>query len=500
LGAGTAVGANDDSPAPGVEDSSPMPPAGAPSFEPLEPRLLLDAHLSDVQPVLTCGVPCPEPVVYVDLDQQDDSIQTDLSPVLTVEVSPCDETSQLASTSVPSENTAAQVGCVVVAESTSADCSGIVEDDTAGPEGPSQQDIGLVSEISSVGIRGPPGEPQGQQAIELFSVSPALFVENQGQWSDTGVRYVHDGDGVDVAMLDGGISFLITKTMSADEGDGADLSLGGAGSLPTDVSTLQADNIEALQFSASFIGANQVQPQGLELSESVSNYFVGDQTYWREAVPSYRTVAYEGLYEGIDLHIQGLRSHLKYEFHVAPGVDYHQIAVHYEGIEGLSLAEDGSLEVDLGGEWGVICDEAPYIYQEIDGQRVEVAGRFILLNGRTYSFAITGHYDPARELIIDPDLLWATYLGGSDFDYGFGIAVDASGNVFVAGGAYSNFTGGANNGETNNSFKGGSDAFVAKLTSSGVLSWATYLGGGGDDYGYGIAVDASRLRGGVYVF
>ena len=52
----------------------------------------------------------------------------------------------------------------------------------------------------------------GQQTLELFSVSPALFVENQGQWSDPSIRYVHDGSFADVAITDSGIIFQITRS------------------------------------------------------------------------------------------------------------------------------------------------------------------------------------------------------------------------------------------------------------------------------------------------
>jgi hypothetical protein len=160
LGARTAVGANDDSPAPGVEDSSPMPPAGAPSFEPLEPRLLLDAHLSDLQPVLTCGIPCPEPTVYVDLDQQDDSIQTDLSLVFTIDnVTPCDETDLPASAPALTEDATAQVGREVVAQGAAPDSSAELEDDIVGPAVPDQQDIVSGQETQPIEIRGPPDLP-----------------------------------------------------------------------------------------------------------------------------------------------------------------------------------------------------------------------------------------------------------------------------------------------------------------------------------------------------
>ncbi|MBL7132690.1 MAG: SBBP repeat-containing protein, partial [Phycisphaerae bacterium] len=250
---------------------------------------------------------------------------------------------------------------------------------------------------------------------------------------------------------------------------------------------------ERFQFSASFVGANLVTPVGLEQSEACFNYFVGDQADWHSEVPAYEVVAYEGLYEGIDLYTWGQRDSLKYEFHVAPGADYTQIQVTYDGIAGLAPAEDGSLLVDLGEGWGGLTDDAPVIYQEVDGENVEVAGRFVLVDDWTYSFDITGAYDPSRALVIDPDLAWATYLGGSAYDDGYDIAVDASGCALVTGRtSSSNFTGGSNNGGTNNSFKEGSyDAFVAKVSSSGSLLWATYLGGSSSDYGYGIAVDAS---------
>ena len=71
--------------------------------------------------------------------------------------------------------------------------------------------------------------------------------------------------------------------------------------------------------------------------------------------------------------------------------------------------------------------------------------------------------------------------------------MDGSGNAYVTGYTFSaDFIGGSNDGGTNNSYKGGlDDAFVAKLTSAGALSWATYLGGSSTDDGRGIAVDGS---------
>lgn len=87
-------------------------------------------------------------------------------------------------------------------------------------------------------------------------------------------------------------------------------------------------------------------------------------------------------------------------------------------------------------------------------------------------------------------LVWNTFLGGAGNDSGCGISEDGSGNVYVVG--YSSATWGA----PAQAYSGGTDTFVAKLSSSGALNWNTFLGGAGNDYGFGVAVDGG---GNVYV-
>ena len=250
------------------------------------------------------------------------------------------------------------------------------------------------------------------QALELFATSPALFVENMGQWEDESVRFVHDGAGwCNVAMTDSGPVFRVFRTEADGEDGGGD----EGGLDPLDGRADPKDTVtRALQFSASFDGAGAVAPTGLDPSESRFNYCLGDPSGWVEGAPSFERVAYENLYDGVDLVTWGLRSHLKYEFRVAPGADYSQVAVSYEGIEGLSIDEAGELVVELGDDWGQVVDDAPYIYQEIGGEEVEIPGRFVLLDEDTYTFELTGDYDPTHELVLDPELDWSTYLGGGE--------------------------------------------------------------------------------------
>ena len=83
-------------------------------------------------------------------------------------------------------------------------------------------------------------------------------------------------------------------------------------------------------------------------------------------------------------------------------------------------------------------------------------------------------------------LLWSTYVGGSDDDYGRDVAIDADDNVLLGG-----YTESSDLVEANNTSSGSKDAFAAKIDADGTLLWSTYLGGGGSDEGYGIAVDSN---------
>ena len=328
------------------------------------------------------------------------------------------------------------------------------------------------------------GTPGAEQAIELFHTSPAVFIENRGQWEDDSVRFVHQGRGANIAHTDAGPIFELYRDVAPEDAppNPADESF------PPDRLDEAPAEMERLRFSASFDGADVVSPVGLELSESRFNFLIGDPAQHRTDVPGYGVVAYEGLYPGVDLHTWGQRDSLKYEFHVDPGADWSQISVSYEGIEGLSIDEDGSLHVELPDDWGHVVDDTPYIYQLIDGREVEVAGEYQIVDQDTYTFAITGEYDASRELIIDPDLAWSTYLGGSSSETGRGIAVDAAGSVLISGRTNSS---GWVSGGFDASYNGGDDAFVTKLSASGAHLWSTYLGGSDSDNGSGVAVDAA---------
>ncbi|TMI11754.1 MAG: hypothetical protein E6H40_03915, partial [Betaproteobacteria bacterium] len=155
-----------------------------------------------------------------------------------------------------------------------------------------------------------------------------------------------------------------------------------------------------------------------------------DPAKWRTNVPTYAKVHYRAVYPGIDLVYYGNQRQLEYDFVVAPGADPNRIVLGFQGAERLEINAEGELVLHAGGE--VIHQRVPVIYQEIDGVRTKIEGRYVLKDAHRVGFQVAA-YDPSRPLVIDPTLVYSTYLGGSGGDVGHGIAVDAAGAAYVTG-------------------------------------------------------------------
>ena len=242
-----------------------------------------------------------------------------------------------------------------------------------------------------------------------------------------------------------------------------------------------------------FAGANPNPVlKGREQLPGVANFFLGnDPAMWRTNVPTYGAVTYQGLYPGIDLAYSGTEGYLKSAFVVAPGADPAMIRLVYSGAQSMGLRQDGALV--LRTELGELVERAPVVYQNIGGQRAYIPGSYLLLGSGRVGFQV-GRYDAAYPLVIDPELIYSTFLGGSGDELGDDIAVDVSGNAYVTGATLSSADFPVKN-PHQGAFGGGlTDAFVAKLdttdTGAASLVYSTYLGGNSFDQGGGIDVDA----------
>lgn len=207
----------------------------------------------------------------------------------------------------------------------------------------------------------------------------------------------------------------------------------------------------------------------------VVHYLLGpDTSTWLADVPTYARVRYRGVYPGIDVVYYGNQGRLEYDFIVAPGADPRQIRLRYQGARAIHVDPAGDLLLETAA--GSIRQHRPSIYQEADGVRREVAGRYVL-RGSVVRFELA-RYDHAVPLVIDPALTWASYFGGGSDDGGQAVAVDSAGNVYIAGYTLST--------------AGDYDAFVSKLSPDAAATvYTMVLGGNGDDVAWALAVDSA---------
>ena len=400
----------------------------------------------------------------------------------------------------------------------------------------------ILSETSDnnlIEFAGVDGAAQARLA-EAYVELPLSFEANFGQ-SHPEVRFLSRGNGYALFLTDSEAVLTLGKTAVQTIDDAGDFR------------TTENDVLRM-----HLVGADpEPRVSGIEELSGKSNYLIGsDSDSWYTDVATYARVRYQSIYPGIDLDYYGNHRQIEYDFILAPGADSGAIRLGFEGIEGLGLDAGGNLILRLTAS--EITLKAPVIYQVENGIQRSIAGGYALFDNRQVGFEL-GEYDANRPLVIDPILAFSTYLGGGGTDYGFDIVLDSSGDAYVTGKTdssdfpakgtyqpintgqddafvtklsgsgkslvYSTYFGGSDNdygyslavdssgnsyvtGYTYSSdfpllnpfqdtYFGGWEGFVTKLSPSGnALEYSTYLGGEKNDIGYRIAVDP---KGSAYI-
>ena len=366
------------------------------------------------------------------------------------------------------------------------------------------------------------------------------FTENAGQLRNEDVLFYSSSGGMQVGFAERSVLIKIVE----DPPPSSDL-------LPHGMSSMDVEGMRrGVLIRITFQGANPVQPQGRYELPHRSNFFLGnDPSKWQTDVRSYREIVYENLYEAIDLVYHMGPDGLKYDFIVHPGGDPALVRMAYEGLESLDVnpeslvmrTETGEVRdegiVATAGDDSVRCEFArrgshvagfdcaewdpahllvidPLVYGTFLGgvngvdrgsALVVDSGGNVYVTGITASplFPTTpGAYDldlngtedvfVAKLNAAGDELMYATYLGGSETDDAASLVVDASRNAYLTGltdshdfpvvGAYD----GALNGTR--------DAFLAELDSTGaVLLYSTYFGGSNRDEGVSLALGPGNM-------
>ncbi|MCP4632254.1 MAG: hypothetical protein GY855_04955, partial [candidate division Zixibacteria bacterium] len=326
--------------------------------------------------------------------------------------------------------------------------------------------------------------PLTQISTNNPSSEQLIFTENKGQWDPQALFRVKSEGGA-MWFTPSGINYQFVReaTITAREND-------------TD-QTDKPKNIECLIIKASFEGANQ-NPlvSGDKLLNYKSNYFLdNDPERWQTDVQSFEGLIYKDIYSGIDLKYYGKGRQIEYDFNITPGADVSQIQIRYEGVKSIAVNSSGALEVET--DWGKVTELRPVIYQGEGTQKKNISGEYQILSPNTFGFKLGADYDASKPAVIDPVLVYSTYLGGGVNDYVGDITINDSGYTYIVGHTYSSDFPTLNG--YDNDFNGWCDVYITKLDTTGSnLIYSTYFGGTGDFADQGNSIDLDNT-GNIYV-
>ena len=315
--------------------------------------------------------------------------------------------------------------------------------------------VGVVAIVASA-------QPQSRAASPTRAAArPVDFIANRGQWDRR----------IDFAVRTGFTSATVAGTTL----------------------TISDDRAPAARVALTFDGASvAATPAGVGVPATRYNFYIGtDSTRWRADVPVFAALAYRDLYPGIDARLQDRSGQLEYELRLAAAAAIETVRVRAEGASDLRIDSDGALVFDATG--ATLRQSPPTSWEELpDGARRPLVSRFRIIDAQHYGFEVDGR-NPAHTLVVDPGLVWSTFLGGSGSDFigPAAVARDGTGDVFVGG----TMTSADFPSFADPTFAPGtqSPAFVARLDSTGsALRYATFVGGWHAQLVHrGLAVDAA---------
>jgi gliding motility-associated-like protein len=392
------------------------------------------------------------------------------------------------------------------------------------------------------------------------------FVQNLGQWEDPSAFRMQMG---------ANSVFLTPDSLVVSWLDPADFDSEHIGHHHH-----YSDTLHYHHFSLVFTGASKMNWIGEVPYPALLHYFVGPERRWRKGVKSFAKVIAKEVYPGIDLQVYEGPGGFKFDWIVGPGADPSRIDIVYNGLEGATIREK---ELHLQTRFGVVVEAMPSAYQESESIRIRYEDRstsvgykpgryatdkplvidplyiFSTYTGSTSdNFGYTATFDdngnafgggivwgsgyPTTLGAVDTvfnggmfdvalskfssdgtQLLWSTYLGGSNLDQPYSLDCDENGDLYVLGS-----TGSSDFGVTSTAydtsfdagpqitaeyytFTQGSDLFVAHISANGSqLVGSTYIGGAGNDginknlaFNYGDSyrgdIEVGRNGGHVYI-
>lgn len=345
--------------------------------------------------------------------------------------------------------------------------------------------VAVVATLAAIvpflrGERLPPAQPPAHPTTAMASAEgnrllgrlPNAFVPNLGQWEHP-ARYVARVGRMTMFLDAKGWWFTLVEGNAAQtQCDASAPALGVA-------------------VRMTFVGAGTADLVAEEPLPGRHNYFLGnDASKWRSDVPLYSAVRYREVHPGVDVRAREQDGHFEYDLLLQPGADLDPIEIGVEGIERMYVDHEGTLVMET--RLGPVRMPAPLTWEEgPSGEKSPVACRYVLRGDNRFGFVAPGRR-PGWSMVVDPGLVWSTFLGGSGGDESKTLALDSSGRVTIGGVTGStNFPTTLGAWSTTLISNGQADIFITRLTPAGdALDYSTFVGGAGADWVMSLAVDA----------
>lgn len=329
------------------------------------------------------------------------------------------------------------------------------------------------------------------------------FVENKGQW-DSKVNFRGDFTTGSFFLENKGFTVLLHNPSDLQRlgevmhGETHNSNTAVALAVNAASQPLQNTNSVTLHshaYKVNFLGSNNnIQAVPDKILPTYNNYFTGnDKSKWANNCKIYQAVTYKNVYPNIDVRYYTEGNKLKYDLIVRPGGNPNAIAMRYDGVDKLEIK---NRELVIGTSVGSVKELYPYSYQSPYGKREAVDCKYLVKNN-VVTFKVS-NYSAGETLVIDPSLIFASFTGSTQDNWGYTATPGPDGSFFAGGiafgagfptspGAYQI---GYGQGVNEDNFSG-YDVAIFKFSANGSQRlYATYLGGNGNEQPHSMICDA----------
>lgn len=316
------------------------------------------------------------------------------------------------------------------------------------------------------------------------------FIQNKGQW-DSKVEYRGDFSTGSFFLENQGFTVVLHNVDDLQK-----LSDQMHGHNPNRVTNGQPIVLNSHAYKVKFLGASSSFAQNIpdKIQAYHNNYFIGsDQSKWASDCKIAQAVTYQNVYPNIDVRYYSDAGNMKYDIIVHPGGNINAIAMQYSGTDKIQVKNK---ELLIKTSVGSIKELYPYSYQVVDGSRKTVNCKYVVKNNIVRFNA--DDYDPNTTVVIDPTLIFSTFTGSTQDNWGYTATPGPDGSFYAGGiafgtgypvspGAYQTVFAGGLNEDGNGPY----DIAIIKFSDNGANRlYATYIGGSGNEQPHSMICDA----------